>query len=84
MAIKPLGDRVVAKKEANATKTASGILLGETGEKPTWAVVQAVGSSVKDVKKGDKILYREYSATEVKVDGEEYLIIKLEDILGTL
>ncbi len=84
MAIKPLGDRVVAKKEANATKTASGILLGETGEKPTWAVVQAVGSSVKDVKKGDKIIYREYSATEVKVDDKEYLIIKLEDILGTL
>ena len=85
MSIKPLGDRVVATKEAAATKTASGILLGDSNaEKSNVATVESVGPDVKNVKKGDKIIYREYSATEVKLNSEEYLIIKEEDILATL
>lgn len=84
MSIKPLADRVVAKKEAPTDKTASGILLGEAKEKPTSALVQSVGPDVKTVKKGDRILYREYSATDVKLGSDEYLIIKEEDILATL
>jgi chaperonin GroES len=84
MAIKPLADRVVAVKEEAVTKTSSGILLGEAKEKPSYALVEAVGPKVEGIKKGDKILYREYSATEVKVDGKSYLIIKSEDILATL
>lgn len=84
MAIKPLADRVVAKKEAATTTTASGILLGEAKEKPNTAVVESVGPDVKSVKKGDRILYREYSATEIKLDSTDYLIIKEEDILATL
>jgi chaperonin GroES len=82
--IKPLKDRVVAVKDAPLDKTASGILLGEAKEKPAYAVVEAVGPEVKGVKKSDKILYREYSATEVKVENQDYLIIKEEDILATL
>ena len=84
MSIKPLADRVVAKKEAPQAKTTSGILLGEAKEKPNTAVVESVGPDVKNVKKGDRILYREYSATEVKVNSDEYLIVKEEDILATL
>jgi len=84
MSIKPLADRVVAKKEAETTKTASGILLGEAKEKSNLAVIESVGPDVKEVKKGDRIIYRDYSATEVKINSDEYLIIKEEDILATL
>ncbi|MDR3298121.1 MAG: co-chaperone GroES [Candidatus Nomurabacteria bacterium] len=84
MSIKPLADRVVAKKEEAVEKTASGILLGEAKEKPNYATVESVGPDVKTVKKGDQILFKEYSATEVKVDSKDYLIIKEEDILATL
>ena len=85
MSIKPLADRVVAKKEAETKTTASGILLGESNaEKSNIATVESVGPDVKNVKKGDKIIFREYSATEVKVNNDEYLIIKEEDILATL
>ena len=84
MSIKPLADRVVAKKEEALTQTASGILLGEAKEKPNYATVESIGPDVKNVKAGDRILFREYSATEVKVEQENYLIIKEEDILATL
>ena len=84
MALKPLKDRVVAKKEQPLEKTASGILLGEAKEKPAYAVVESVGPEVKDIKKGDKIIYKEYSTTEVSVDNTDYIILKEEDILATL
>jgi chaperonin GroES len=84
MSIKPLADRVVATKEEARAMTASGILLGEAKEKPSYATVQSVGPDVKAVKKGDKIIFREYSATEIKVEGADYLVIKEEDILATL
>lgn len=82
--IKPLADRVVAVREAAATQTASGIYLPDTAkEKPTLANVVATGVDVKEVKVGDKIVYKEYSTTELKIDGTEYLIVKEEDILAT-
>ena len=84
MALKPLKDRVVAKKEQPLEKTASGILLGESKEKPAYAVVESVGPEVKEIKKGDKIIYKEYSTTEVSIDNTDYLILKEEDILATL
>ena len=84
MSIKPLADRVVAKKDAATSTTASGILLGEAKEKPNTATIESVGPDVKSVKKGDRILYREYSATEIKYDNKDYLIVKEEDILATL
>jgi chaperonin GroES len=82
--IKPLKDRVVAKREEAMQTTKSGLLLGEATEKPAHAVVEAVGPEAKGVKKGDKILFKEYSATDIKVDGVEYLIVKEEDILGVV
>ena len=90
MSIKPLADRVVAVKEAPqektaaATKTASGILLGEAKETPNTATVSAIGPDVKNVKVGDRIIYKEYSTTNIKIDGVEHLIIKEEDVLATL
>ena len=82
--MKPLNHNVVAKKETPAEKTASGILLGNSKETPAYAVVEAVGPEVKDIKKGDKIIFKEYTTTEVKLDDETYLIVKDEDILATL
>jgi chaperonin GroES len=94
VSIKPLADYVVAVAEEASTKTASGLYLpsGAT-EKPKVAKVVAVGpGKVGDdnervpmtVKVGDRILYKSYSPTEVKVDGTEYLLIKEEDILATI
>lgn len=84
MSLKPLKDRVVAKKEQPLEKTKSGILLGEAKEKPAYAVVESVGPDVKIIKKGDKIITKDYSATEIKIDDVDYLIVKEEDILATL
>ena len=84
MALKPLKDRIVAKVEKPAEKTAAGILLGEAKEKPAYAVVESVGPEVTGVKKGEKIVYKEYSTTEIKVDGTDYIILKEEDVLATL
>ncbi|MCL2002358.1 co-chaperone GroES [Candidatus Saccharibacteria bacterium] len=84
MAVKPLKDRVSAIRATAETATKSGILLGEAKETPNSAIVDAVGAEVKHVKKGDKILFKEYAATEVKIDGKDVLIIAEEDILATL
>ena len=83
--ITPLADRVVAVREAVKTQTASGIYLPETSkEKPVVAEVQAIGPDVKEVKVGDKIVYKEYSTTELKIDNTEYLIVREEDVLATV
>lgn len=83
--IKPLADRVVAVREEVQTKTASGLYLPDNAkEKPVVAKVEAVGADVKHIKTGDRILYKEYSTTEIKIDGTEYLIVSEEDILGTI
>ncbi|HMI09063.1 MAG TPA: co-chaperone GroES [Candidatus Saccharimonadales bacterium] len=83
--IKPLADRVVAVRAEVATKTASGLYLPDNAkEKPVIAEIKAVGPDVKSLKVGDKILYKEYSTTELKIDGTEYLIVKEEDVLATV
>ena len=83
--ITPLADRVVAIREEAKTQTASGIYLPDSSkEKPVMAEVKAVGGEVKHVKVGDKIVYKEYSTTELKIDGVEYLVVKEEDILATI
>ena len=83
--IKPLADRVVAERVEVATKTASGLYLPDNAkEKPVVAKITAVGPEVKSLKVGDKIVYKEYSTTELKVDGTEYLIVKEEDVLATV
>ncbi len=91
MNIKPLGERVVIKKLEAEEKTKSGIVLtGSAKERPQEAEVVAVGSGAvvdgnrieMEVKVGDKVLYSKYAGTEVKVDGQEYTILKQEDILA--
>jgi chaperonin GroES len=83
--ITPLADRVVAVREEAKTQTASGIYLPDSSkEKPVMAEVKAVGTDVKHVNVGDKIIYKEYSTTELKIDNVEYLIVKEDDILATV
>lgn len=83
--IKPLADRVVAVRVEAPEKTASGLYLPDNAkEKPVIAEVKAVGPDVKSVKVGDKILYKEYTTTDIKLDSTEYLVVKEEDILATV
>lgn len=83
--LKPLADRIVAVREEAETKTASGLYLPDGAkEKPVMAKVVAVGKEVKEVKIGDRVVYKEYAPTELKTDGKEYLILKEEDILALI
>lgn len=92
MAIKPLGDRIVVKALEAQDKTKSGLVLPDTAkEKPQEGKVVAVGTgrllddgSVKalEVKSGDRVLYGKYSGTEVRVNDEEYLILREDDVLA--
>ena len=89
MTIKPLQDRVVVKMTEAEETTQSGIILtGSAEEKPEVAEVIEVGEGKKDVemnvKKGDKVLISKYSGTNVKLEGEEYIIVKMEDILAVV
>jgi chaperonin GroES len=83
--IKPLGERIVATREEAASKTAAGLYLPDNAkEKSQIATVVAVGAGVKEVKIDDRIIVREYSTTDVKIDSVEYLIIKEEDVLAVV
>lgn len=83
--IKPLADRVVAVREKAQEKTASGLYLPDSSkEKPVMATVVAVGPKVEQVAVGDKIVYKEYSTTDLKINETEYLIVKEEDVLATV
>ena len=84
MVLQPMHDRIIATKDKPMEKTASGILLGEAKEAPAYAIVESIGPDVKNIKTGDKIIYKEYSATEVKIDEKEYFIVKEEDILAKI
>lgn len=93
MNVKPLRDRVIIKALEESETTKSGIVLPDTAkEKPQKGKVVAVGAGkVKDgktlpleVKEGDVVLYEKYGPSEIKVDGEEYLILKEEDILAII
>lgn len=84
-AIKPLADRIVATREEAQNKTASGLYLPDAArEKPVVAKVVATGKDVKEVKVGDRIVYKEYAPTELKTGGQEFLILKEEDVLATI
>ena len=92
--LKPLGDRVIVKPKEKEDMTKSGIVLPDTAsEKPQEGSVLAVGPGrvldngkrvELDVKKGDKVLFAKYAGTEVKLDGEEYLVIREADLLAIL
>lgn len=83
--ITPLGDYVVAQAEEAESKTASGLYLPEAAkEKPKTAKVVAVGKDAKQLKVGDRIIYKSYSTTDVKVGSEDYILVKEEDVLATV
>ncbi|MEI6850976.1 MAG: co-chaperone GroES, partial [Candidatus Saccharibacteria bacterium] len=83
--IKPLADRVVAIREEALKKTTSGLYLPDNAkEKPVIAKVVAIGPKVKNLVIGDRIVYKEYSTTDLKIDDKEYLIVKEEDVLATV
>ena len=89
---RPLGDRVVVKRVQEDTKTAGGIIIPDTAkEKPVQGEIIAVGPGARDdhgkvqpleVKVGDRVLFGKWSGTEVKIDGQELLIMKESDLLG--
>ncbi len=87
--LKPLADRVLIEPAPAETKTASGIIIPDNAkEKPLQGTVVAVGPGKKDepmtVKVNDKVLYGQYSGTEIKIDGKDYLIMKESDVYGIL
>ena len=93
MNIKPLADRVVLQNEEAETTTAGGIVLpGSAKEKPQVAVVKAVGPGgnvegkeiTMHVKEGDRVIYSKYAGTEIKCEGEEYIIVRQNDILAVM
>jgi chaperonin GroES len=94
MKIRPLSDRILVKRIKEEDKTKGGIIIPDTAkEKPQEGKVVAVGRGkmteagnllVPDVKAGDKILFGKYSGSEVKLEGEEHLILREDDILGVL
>ena len=87
MKIRPLADRVLAKSEKTESKTASGIIIPDTAQEKTQiASVIAVGDDKEKikVKAGDRVMYDKYAGTNVKIDGDEYLILKAEDIIAVL
>jgi|TARA_B110000263_G_scaffold100133_1_gene87543 chaperonin GroES len=87
--IKPLADKVIVQQAKAETKTASGIIIPDTAqEKPQKGNVVAVGKGTKEnpitVKVGDSVLYGKYAGTELKYEGEDYLIMKEADILAII
>ncbi|MCS6845704.1 MAG: co-chaperone GroES [Caldilineales bacterium] len=94
MTLKPLGDRLLVKPIEQEERTASGIILPETAkEKPQEGEVLAVGPGARkddgsrmemDVKVGDRVLYAKYAGTEIKMDGQKYLILRESDILAII
>ncbi|MES2896254.1 MAG: co-chaperone GroES [Pseudomonadota bacterium] len=94
MAFRPLGDRVLVKRVEEEEKTKGGIIIPDTAkEKPQEGEIIAVGPGARDdngkvqpldVKKGDKILFGKWSGTEIKIDGQDLLIMKESDVLGVV
>ncbi|KAB8031069.1 co-chaperone GroES [Fluviispira multicolorata] len=94
MKIRPLSDRILVRRVAEETKTAGGILIPDNAkEKPVEATVVAVGNGkvladgkvrAIDIKVGDRVLFSKYSGTEIKVDGEDHLILREDDVLGVI
>jgi|ERR1041385_138240 len=91
--VKPLQDRIIVKRLEEEDKSKGGIIIPDTAkEKPQQGKVIAVGPGRKndgkvqplDVKSGDKVLFAKYAGTEIKVDGEDHLILREDDVLGVI
>lgn len=84
--LQPLGSRVIVKAEAKEEKTSSGIVIPDTAskEKPQQGKVIAIGPKQKQVKEGDIVIFKKYAPTEIKMGGEEFLILDREDILAVV
>lgn len=81
--LRPLGKRVIIKRLEAEEKTASGIVLpSQAKEKPQMAEVIAVSNEVEDIKVGDKVVFKKYVGTEIKMDGDEVTICEIADILA--
>lgn len=87
MKVKPLADRVLVKTEKTESKTASGIIIPDTAQEKTQiAVVLEVGDDKEKikVKNGDRVMYDKYAGTQLKIDGDECLILKSADIIAII
>jgi len=89
MKVKPLADRVMVKLEKNEAKTAGGIIIPDTAQEKTQQglVVEVGPGTEKDpvlVKPGQKVMYDKYAGSQVKIDGEEHLILKMSDIIAVI
>ena len=87
MKVIPLADRVLVKTEKTESKTASGIIIPDTAQEKTQvAVVIAVGDDKEKikVKEGDRIMYDKYAGTSIKIEGEDHLILKADDIIAII
>ena len=83
--LQPLADYIVAQADAADARTASGLYLPDNAqEKPKTATVVAVGPAAQQVKKGDRIIYKSYSTTDVSLEKQDYILVKEEDILATV
>lgn len=85
MNFKPLGQRVIVERKEVENKTASGIILVDSAkEKPNTALVKAIGSEVTELKVGDTVLFEQFRGTELTLDGEKYLVLEVENIIGVM
>ncbi|MFK2823515.1 MULTISPECIES: co-chaperone GroES [Arcobacter] len=85
MNFKPLGKRVLVQRTEVEEKTASGIILVDSAkEKPNTAIVKAIGSEVTELKEGDTIVFEQFRGTEFTLDGEDYLVLDIENIIGVM
>jgi chaperonin GroES len=85
MNFKPLGERLLVKSVEESNTTASGIIIPDNAkEKPNRAEVVAVGSDVEDVKVSDTVVYGKYAGTELALDGQDYIVLELSDVLGVI
>ena len=85
MNFKPLGKRVLVERTEVEEKTASGIILVDSAkEKPNTAIVKAVGSEVTELKEGDTVVFEQFRGTELSLQGEDYLVLEVENIIGVM
>ena len=89
MTVKPLADRILIKNDKAETKTASGIIIPEAAQEKTQTeTVVSVAPGTEEekitVKAGDRIMYDKYASTQVKIDGEDHLILKMADIIAVI